>query len=127
MKRVVITGLGIVSSIGIGKEAVRESLRQGQSGIVFSPEYHDLGFRSHVHGALEIDLGEVIDRKHKRFMGDSASYNYIALKEAVDDAELDDEIGFLKNALNLKNALKLMVPWWLLNGRPKICYQSSFY
>jgi 3-oxoacyl-[acyl-carrier-protein] synthase-1 len=92
MKRVVITGVGIVSSIGIGKEAVRESLRQGQSGIVFSPEYHELGFRSHVHGALEIDLGEVIDRKHKRFMGDSASYNYIALKEAVDDAELDDEI-----------------------------------
>ena len=92
MKRVVITGVGIVSSIGIGREAVRESLRQGRSGIVFSPEYHELGFRSHVPGALEIDLAEVIDRKHKRFMGDSASYNYIALKEAVDDAELDDEI-----------------------------------
>jgi len=92
MKRVVITGVGIVSSIGIGREAVRESLRQGRSGIVFSPEYHELGFRSHVHGALEIDLDEVIERKHKRFMGDSASYNYIALKEAVDDAELDDEI-----------------------------------
>ena len=92
MKRVVITGVGIVSSIGVGREAVRESLRQGRSGIVFSPEYHELGFRSHVHGALEIDLDGVIDRKHKRFMGDSASYNYIALKEAVDDAELDDEI-----------------------------------
>ena len=86
MKRVVITGVGIVSSIGVGREAVRESLRQGRSGIVFSPEYHELGFRSHVHGALEIDLDEVIERKHKRFMGDSASYNYIALKEAVDDA-----------------------------------------
>ena len=92
MKRVVITGVGIVSSIGIGREAVRESLRQGRSGIVFSPEYHELGFRSHVHGALEIDLAEEIDRKHKRFMGDSASYNYIALKEAVADAKLDDEI-----------------------------------
>ena len=92
MKRVVITGVGIVSSIGVGREAVRESLRQGRSGIVFSPEYHELGFRSHVHGALEIDLDEVIDRKHKRFMGDSASYNYIALREAVADAKLDDEI-----------------------------------
>ena len=92
MKRVVITGVGIVSSIGVGREAVRESLRQGRSGIVFSPEYHELGFRSHVHGALEIDLAEEIDRKHKRFMGDSASYNYIALKEAVADAKLDDEI-----------------------------------
>ena len=51
MKRVVITGVGIVSSIGVGREAVRESLRQGRSGIVFSPEYHELGFRSHVHGA----------------------------------------------------------------------------
>jgi 3-oxoacyl-[acyl-carrier-protein] synthase-1 len=92
MKRVVITGVGIVSSIGIGREAVRESLRQGRSGIVLSPEYLELGFRSHVHGALDIDLDKAIDRKHKRFMGDSASYNYIALKEAVDDAELDDEI-----------------------------------
>ena len=92
MKRVVITGVGIVSSIGVGREAVRESLRQGRSGIVFSPEYHELGFRSHVHGALDIDLEETIDRKHKRFMGDSASYNYIALREAVADAKLDDEI-----------------------------------
>ena len=92
MKRVVITGVGIVSSIGVGREAVRESLRQGRSGIVFSPEYHELGFRSHVHGALDIDLDEAIDRKLKRFMGDSASYNYIALKEAVADAKLDNEI-----------------------------------
>jgi 3-oxoacyl-[acyl-carrier-protein] synthase-1 len=92
MKRVVITGMGIVSSIGVGREAVRESLRKGQSGIVFSPEYHELGFRSHVHGALEIDLDAAIDRKHKRFMGDSASYNYIALREAVADAKLDDEV-----------------------------------
>ena len=92
MKRVVITGMGIVSSIGVGTETVRESLRHGRSGIVFSPEYHELGFRSHVHGALDIDLDAAIDRKTKRFMGDSASYNYIALVEAVADAKLDDEI-----------------------------------
>ena len=92
MKRVVITGLGIVSSIGIGKETVRESLRQGRSGIVFSPEYSDLKFRSHVQGALDIDLDAVIDRKVKRFMGDSASYNYVAMTEAVADANLTDDI-----------------------------------
>ena len=91
MKRVVITGVGIVSSIGIGREAVRESLRQGRPGIVFSPEYHELGFRSHVHGTLDINLDEAINRKHKRFMGDSASYNYVALTEAVADARLDNE------------------------------------
>jgi len=92
MKRVVITGLGIVSSIGIGKEAVSESLRQGRSGIVFSHEYSKLNFRSHVHGALDIDLSAAIDRKIKRFMGDSASYNYIAMLEAVADARLDEGI-----------------------------------
>ena len=69
MKRVVVTGLGIVSSIGMGKAAVRDSLRQGRSGIVFSHEYEELKFRSHVHGALDIDLDATIDRKIKRFMG----------------------------------------------------------
>lgn len=92
MKRVVITGVGIVSSIGIGKEAVRKSLRQGRSGIVFSPEYNELNFRSHVHGALDIDLDAVIERKTKRFMGDSASYNYVAMAEAIADAGLADDI-----------------------------------
>jgi len=91
MKRVVVTGLGIVSSIGIGKDAVRDSLRQGRSGIVFSHEYEELKFRSHVHGALDIDLDATIDRKIKRFMGDSASYNYLAMKEAVVDSGVSDE------------------------------------
>ena len=92
MKRVVITGLGIVSSIGIGKEAVCEALYNGRSGVKFSPEYRDLKFRSHVHGALHIDLDAIIDRKIKRFMGDSASYNYLALEEALVDANLNNEI-----------------------------------
>ena len=92
MKRVVITGMGIVSSIGIGKEAVQKSLRQGRSGIVFSPQYSELNFRSHVHGALDIDLDAVIERKTKRFMGDSASYNYLAMTEAIADAGLVDDI-----------------------------------
>ncbi len=89
MRRAVITGIGIVSSIGNNKEEVRESLREGKSGISFAPEYKELGFRSQVHGAPEIDLGEAIDRKLKRFMGDGAAFNYVAMVEAIADAGLE--------------------------------------
>ena len=89
MRRAVITGIGIVSSIGSNKEEVRESLRDGRSGISFAPEYKDLGFRSQVHGAPDIDLGEAIDRKLKRFMGDGAAFNYVAMVEAIADAGLE--------------------------------------
>ena len=89
MRRAVITGIGIVSSIGSNKEEVRESLREGKSGISFAPEYKELGFRSQVHGAPDIDLGEAIDRKLKRFMGDGAAFNYVAMAEAVADAGLE--------------------------------------
>lgn len=90
MKRVVVTGLGIVSSIGNNKNEVLESLKTGKSGIEFFPQYEELGFRSHVHGSINIDLDELIDRKLKRFMGDSAAYNHLAMKEAIADADLDD-------------------------------------
>ena len=89
MRRAVITGIGIVSSIGNNKEEVGESLRDGKSGISFAPEYKELGFRSQVHGAPEIDLGEAIDRKLKRFMGDGAAFNYVAMVEAIADAGLE--------------------------------------
>ena len=89
MRRAVITGIGIVSSIGSNKEEVRESLRDGKSGISFAPEYKELGFRSQVHGAPDIDLGEAIDRKLKRFMGDGAAFNYVAMVEAIADAGLE--------------------------------------
>ena len=89
MRRAVITGIGIVSSIGSNKEEVRESLREGKSGISFAPEYKELGFRSQVHGAPDIDLGEAIDRKLKRFMGDGAAFNYVAMVEAIADAGLE--------------------------------------
>ena len=89
-KRVVITGLGIVSSIGNNKTEVAESLRQGKSGIQFHQEYADLGMRTHIHGALNIDTEALIDRKIRRFMGDSAAYNYIAMQEAIADAGLED-------------------------------------
>jgi len=83
--------MGITSSIGVNQQQVLESLRQGTSGIVFSPEYKELGFRSHVHGAVDLDLDGLIDRKLRRFMGDSAGYNYIAMQEAISDAGLSEE------------------------------------
>ncbi|GMQ96443.1 MAG: beta-ketoacyl-ACP synthase I [Gammaproteobacteria bacterium] len=91
MRRVVVTGMGIVSSIGNNKEEVTESLRQGRSGIAFSPEYQDLGFRSHLHGPICLDLAEEIDRKVKRFMGDSAAYNYLAMQQAIEDSGLSED------------------------------------
>jgi 3-oxoacyl-[acyl-carrier-protein] synthase-1 len=89
-RRVVVTGLGIVSSIGNNKSEVTASLREGRSGIEFSEEYAELGFRSHIHGPIHIDLVEQIDRKLKRFMGDGAAFNYIAMREAIEDAGLDE-------------------------------------
>ena len=91
MKRVVVTGMGIVSSIGNNKEAVTRSLREGKTGIEFSQEYADYGMRSHVHGAINIDTEALIDRKIRRFMGDAAAFNYIAMQEAIDDAGLTPE------------------------------------
>jgi 3-oxoacyl-[acyl-carrier-protein] synthase-1 len=88
MKRVVVTGLGIVSSIGNNKTEVLNSLKSGKSGIEFAKEYAELGFRSHVHGPIRLNLEELIDRKLKRFMGDSAAFTYLAMQEAIEDAEL---------------------------------------
>lgn len=92
MKRVVITGLGIVSSIGNNKQEVSSSLRQGTSGIEFAPTYAEMGFRSHVHGAINIDIENLIDRKVRRFMGDAAAYNYIAMQQAIEDSGLSDAL-----------------------------------
>jgi 3-oxoacyl-[acyl-carrier-protein] synthase I len=90
MRRVVVTGLGITSSIGTDQQQVLESLRQGKSGIVFAPDYEELGFRSHVHGAVDLELDSLVDRKLRRFMGDSAAYNYLAMREAIADAGLEE-------------------------------------
>ncbi len=92
MRRVVITGLGIVSSIGTNRQEVIESLRAGRSGIEYSQEYADLGFRSHVHGPVRVDTEALIDRKLRRFMGDAAAFNYLAMREAVEDAGLDESV-----------------------------------
>jgi len=90
MKRVVVTGLGIVSSIGNNRTEVVDSLKEGRSGIAFADVYQEMGFRSHVHGPINIDLDAFIDRKIKRFMGDGAAFNYIAMQQAIDDSGLDE-------------------------------------
>ena len=91
MRRVVVTGLGIVSSIGNNKNEVVESLMQGRSGIEHCEEYQSLGFRSHIHGPIKIDLDELIDRKIKRFMGEGAAFNYIAMQQAIEDSGLEQD------------------------------------
>ncbi|MCH6576422.1 MAG: beta-ketoacyl-ACP synthase I [Proteobacteria bacterium] len=94
MRRAVVTGLGIVSSIGNNKDEVLDSLREGRSGITFCEVYRDLGFRSHVHGSLKVTLEDVLDRKVRRFMGDGAAYNYLAMEQAIADAGLtQDEVS----------------------------------
>ena len=92
MRRVVITGLGIISSIGNNKEEVLDSLKSGKSGIEFSQEMADLGFRSHVHGAIRINPAEHIDRKAFRFMADAAAYAYLAMEQAIEDSKLPPEM-----------------------------------
>jgi len=91
LKRVVITGLGIKSSIGNSKQDVITSLREGKGGIEFCQEYHDLGFRSHVHAPVHLDLDALIDKKVKRFMGDAAAYCYLAMADAIADTGLNEE------------------------------------
>ncbi|MDD5115133.1 MAG: beta-ketoacyl synthase N-terminal-like domain-containing protein, partial [Methylobacter sp.] len=100
MKRVVVTGLGIVSSIGNNRAEVVDSLKEGRSGIVFADVYKDMGFRSHVHGPINIDLDAFIDRKVKRFMGDGAAFNYIAMQQAIDDSGLgESEVSNFRTGL----------------------------
>ena len=91
MKRVVVTGLGITSCIGLDAASVTESLREGRSGIRFKQEYADMGFRSHVAGSVDIDFKEHIDRKVLRFMGDAAAYAYISMQQAIADGGLTEE------------------------------------
>ncbi|MDX1737858.1 MAG: beta-ketoacyl-ACP synthase I [Alphaproteobacteria bacterium] len=90
MRRVVVTGIGIVSSIGNNQNEVLTSLKEGKSGIVFCEDYAERGFRSHVHGSVDLDPAEHIDKKLMRFMGDGAAWNYIAMEQAIDDAGLEE-------------------------------------
>ena len=90
MRRVVVTGLGIVSSIGNNAGEVLESLRQARSGIVRADDYARLGFRCQVHGAPTLDLDTAVDRRVRRFMGDGAAWNWVAMQQAISDAGLEE-------------------------------------
>ena len=91
MRRVVVTGIGIVSSIGGNVEQVNASLRDARSGIVKAEDYERLGFRCHVHGAPNVDLDALVDRRVRRFMGDGAAWNYVAMQQAITDSGLDEK------------------------------------
>lgn len=91
MRRVVVTGMGIVSCLGNDPETVLDSLQQGRSGIKFQPEYAEKGFRSQVAGSIDLDIDEMIDRKLRRFMGKAAAYAYLSMEQAVKDSGLTEE------------------------------------
>ncbi len=91
MKRVVVTGMGIVSCIGGDKTTVLDALKTSKSGIKYNESYAEQGFRSLVSGSVDIDLRDHIDRKVLRFMGDAAGFNYIAMQRAIDDSGLTED------------------------------------
>ncbi|OZG74282.1 beta-ketoacyl-[acyl-carrier-protein] synthase I [Hahella sp. CCB-MM4] len=92
MKRAVITGMGIISCLGNSKEEVAAALKAGRSGIRYNESYKEAGLRSHVSGTPDINLEEEIDRKLLRFMGDAAGYAYLSMKQAIEDAKIDEEL-----------------------------------
>jgi len=100
MKRVVVTGMGIVSCLGNDKESVTASLREGRSGIRFKEVYKEMGLRSQVAGQVDIDIAEHIDRKSLRFMGEAAAYAYIAMAQAIADSGLtEDQVSNIRTGI----------------------------
>jgi 3-oxoacyl-[acyl-carrier-protein] synthase I len=90
MRRVVVTGMGIVSSIGNNTQEVLASLREAKSGVVRADKYAELGFRCHVHGAPTLDASEAVDRRAMRFLGGGAAWNHVAMEQAIRDAGLEE-------------------------------------
>ena len=100
MRRVVVTGLGIISSIGNSINEVKDSLYNGRSGIVFAEDYSEMGFRSHVKGNINVNLDETINRKSLRFMGDGAAYAFLSMEQAIKDSGLEEnEISNIRSGL----------------------------
>ena len=100
MRRVVITGLGVVSCLGNNQEEVHQSLLNSKSGISYAEEYKEHNLKSHVHGKPNIKLEDHIDRKTIRFMGSGSAYNYIAMKEAIEDSGLEEsEVSNFKTGI----------------------------
>ncbi|WP_151671641.1 beta-ketoacyl-ACP synthase I [Nitrincola schmidtii] len=100
MRRVVVTGMGIISCLGNDQDTVLESLKEGRSGIRFQPEYEEMGFRSQVAGQVDVDLDSLIDRKLRRFMGNASAYAYLSMKQAIEDAGLtEDQVSNVRTGL----------------------------
>src|SRR5688572_31118723 len=94
MRRVVVSGMGIVSSIGNNTQEVLASLREARSGVVFADKYKELGFRCQVHGAPQLDPADMLDRRAMRFHGGGTAWNHVAMDQAIRDARLEpDEIS----------------------------------
>ena len=89
MRRAVITGMGVVSCLGNDTSSVLDALRNGRSGIRPKPLYAEMGLKSQISGQLELDPKDHIDRKHLRFMSNAATYGYVAMQQAIDDAGLE--------------------------------------
>ncbi len=126
MRRVVVTGIGIISSIGNNTDEVLSSLKEGKSGIVAAPDYTEHGFRSQIHGMPKIDVTEHIDKRNMRFMGQGAAYNFLAMEQAIADSGLEDSdvsnerTGLVMGSggpstINLFNAHKIVIE----KGAPK--------
>ena len=116
MRRVVITGLGVVSCLGNNQDEVYQSLLNSKSGISFAEEYKEHNLKSHVHGKPKIKLEDHIDRKTIRFMGSGSAYNYIAMKEAIKDSGLEEKdiSNFKTGIVMVQVALRLKMLFWLL-------------
>ena len=100
MRRVVITGLGIVSCLGNNQEEVHQSLLNSKSGISYCEEYKEHNLKSHIHGKPNIKLSDYVDRKSMRFMGSGSAYNYVAMKEAIKDSGLEEnEVSNIKTGI----------------------------
>ena len=91
MRRVVVTGLGIISPIGNSTQEVVAALREARSGITLSEDHKRLGFRSHVEGSIKVDVDSAVDRRARRFMGDGAAFNYLAMEQAIRDSGLEEK------------------------------------
>ena len=104
MRRVVVTGIGIVSSIGNNQNEVLSSLKAGTSGINYREDFEEVGLKSKVAGSIDLDLSERIDRKLKRFMSDGIGFNYLAMQEAVEDSGLtEEEVSDFRTGLIMGN------------------------
>ena len=91
MRRVAITGMGIFSCLGNSQDSVAAAIRSGRSGIRFNPSFAEMGLRSQVSGSVDADLDTLIDRRQRRFMGDAAAYAYLAMRQAIEDAGLEEQ------------------------------------